>query len=229
MTLHGAHGSGRPEFMNCDLYVITDTTLSGGRPHEEIARLAIDGGADVIQLRDKTCSLPELIASGKRVRVVTRRTGTLFIVNDRLDVAIACGADGVHLGQDDMRVASARAIAPLDFLIGVSVGSSNEAQRAVEDGADYVAASPVFPTAQKTDANTLCGISGIQRIRAAVDVPLIAIGGIGMHNVCDVMRAGADGVAVISAVVGQPDISGAARALKDRIVACKKELVHHGR
>jgi thiamine-phosphate pyrophosphorylase len=228
VTLHGAHGSGRPEFMNCDLYVITDTTLSCGRPHEEIARLAIDGGADVIQLRDKACSIPELVASGKRVRLVTRRTGTLFIVNDRLDAAIACGADGVHLGQDDMQVRSARAIAPHDFLIGVSVGSRAEAQRAIQDGADYLAASPVFPTAQKT-ADTFCGLSGINRIRDAVDVPLIAIGGIGMHNVCDVIRAGADGVAVISAVVGQPDISGAARALKDRIRACKKELVPRGR
>ena len=214
--------------MNCDLYVITDTTLSGGRPHEEIARLAIDGGADIIQLRDKTCSIPELVASGKRVRVVTRRTGTLFIVNDRLDVAITCGADGVHLGQDDMQVSSARAIAPHDFLIGVSVSSRGEARRAIKNGADYLAASPVFPTAQKT-ADTFCGLSGIHHIRDAVDVPLIAIGGIGMHNVCDVIRAGADGVAVISAVVGQSDISGAARALKDRIMACKKELEYHGR
>ena len=214
--------------MNCDLYVITDTTLSGGRSHEEIARLAIDGGADVIQLRDKMCSIPELVAMGKRIRVVTRRTGTLFIVNDRLDVAIACGADGVHLGQDDMQVSSARAIAPHDFLIGVSVGSRDEAQRAIKEGADYLAASPVFPTAQKT-ADKFCGLDGIHRISDGVDVPVIAIGGIGMHNVCDVMRAGADGVAVISAVVGQPDIRGAARALKDRIIACKNELVPRDR
>jgi len=161
--------------MNCDLYVITDTTLSGGRSHEEIARLAIDGGADVIQLRDKMCSIPELVAMGKRVRVVTRRTGTLFIVNDRLDVAIACGADGVHLGQDDMQVSSARAIAPHDFLIGVSVGSRDEAQRAIKEGADYLAASPVFPTAQKT-ADKFCGLDGIHRISDGVDVPVIAIG-----------------------------------------------------
>jgi thiamine-phosphate pyrophosphorylase len=228
VTLDGVHGSGRPEFMNCDLYVITDTTLSGGRSHEEIARLAIDGGADVIQLRDKTCSIPELVASGKRVREVTRRTGTLFIVNDRLDVAIGCGADGVHLGQDDMLVSSARAIAPLDFIIGVSVGSRGEAERAINDGADYLAVSPVFPTAQKP-ADKFCGLSGIHQIRDAVDAPLIAIGGIGMHNVCDVIRAGADGVAVISAIVGQPDISGAARALKGRIMACKKGLEHSGR
>jgi thiamine-phosphate pyrophosphorylase len=214
--------------MNYDLYVITDTTLSRRRPHEEIARLAIEGGADVVQLRDKTCSLRELVASGKRVREVTRRTGTLFMVNDRLDAAIACGADGVHLGQDDMQVRTARAIAPQDFLIGVSVGSPAEAQQAVTDGADYLAASPVFPTEQKT-ADRFCGIPGICRIREVVNVPLIAIGGIGMHNVCDAMRAGADGVAVISAVVGQQDISGAARALKNRIISCKKGLVPAGR
>lgn len=214
--------------MNCELYVITDTTLARGLPHEEIARRAIEGGADVVQLRDKTCSPRELVAAGRRVREVTRRTGTLFIVNDRLDAALACGADGVHLGQDDMQVRTARALAPENFLIGVSVGSPEEARQAVTDGADYLAASPVFPTEQKS-ADRFCGVPGICRIREAVDVPLIAIGGIGMQNVCDVLKAGADGVAVISAVVGQPDISSAARALKNRIISCKKGLVHRNR
>ncbi len=207
--------------MNYDLYVITDTTLSGGRSHEEIARLAIEGGADVIQLRDKTCSTRRLVREGKRVREVTLRTGTPFIINDRLDVAIACGADGVHLGYDDLPVSSARAIVPQGFIIGVSVGSADEAIQAVKEGADYLAASPVFPTAQKAEAVIHCGLEGIRHIRAAVSVPLVAIGGIGRGNICDVIGAGADGVAVISAVVGQPDIRSAARALKERIQNCK--------
>jgi thiamine-phosphate pyrophosphorylase len=212
--------------MNYDLYVITDTTLSLGRSHEEVARLAIEGGADVVQLRDKECSARELVAAGNRVREVTERTGTLFIVNDRLDVALACGADGVHLGQDDLPVAAARVIAPSGFIIGVSAGSPDEARRAVEAGADYLAASPVFFTAQKSDVETCCGLEGIRRIRAAANLPLIAVGGIGMGNVCDVIGAGADGVAVISAVVGQHDITGAARALKKRIRECKAGRVH---
>ena len=207
--------------MNCDLYVITDTALSGGRSHEEIARLAVDGGADVVQLRDKACSAHALLTAGKKVREVTCRSGALFMVNDRLDVAIACGADGVHLGQDDLPVATARAIAPRGFIIGASVGCADEAVQAVKDGADYLAASPVFPTAQKTEAGIHCGLEGIRRIRAAVSVPLIAVGGIGMHNIGDVVDAGADGVAVISAVVGQPDITAAARALKKRVLYCK--------
>lgn len=212
--------------MNYDLYVITDTTLSLGRSHEEVARLAIEGGADVVQLRDKECSARELVAAGNRVREVTERTGTLFIVNDCLDVALACGADGVHLGQADLPVAAARVIAPSGFIIGVSAGSPDEARRAVEAGADYLAASPVFFTAQKSDVETCCGLEGIRRIRAAANLPLIAVGGIGMGNVCDVIGAGADGVAVISAVVGQHDITGAARALKKRIRECKAGRVH---
>ncbi|WAC05579.1 MAG: thiamine phosphate synthase [Methanoregula sp.] len=215
--------------MNFNLYVITDTPLSRGRSHEEIARLAIEGGADAVQLRDKTCSSKEMIASGRRVREVTRRTDTLFIVNDRLDAAIACGADGVHLGQDDMSAVAARQIAPAGFIIGVSVNTPVLAKEAAAAGADYLAVSPVFPTGSKPDAIGFCGIDGIQRIRAVTELPLIAIGGIGMHNVCDAIRAGADGVAVISAVVGQPDISGAARALKEQIISCKKGLVHLGR
>lgn len=212
--------------MNYDLYVITDTTLSLGRSHEEVAHLAIEGGADVVQLRDKECSARKLVAAGNRVREVTERTGTLFIVNDRLDVALACGADGVHLGQADLPVAAARVIAPSGFIIGVSAGSPDEARQAVEDGADYLAASPVFFTAQKSDVETCCGLEGIRRIRAASNLPLIAVGGIGMGNVCDVIGAGADGVAVISAVVGQHDITGAARALKQRIKECKAGQVH---
>jgi thiamine-phosphate pyrophosphorylase len=106
--------------MNLDLYVITDETIAGGRSHAEIAKQATRGGADVIQLRDKGLSCAELAAIGREIAAVTRKTGAIFIVNDRLDVAIACGADGVHLGQDDLRVSTARQLAPPGFIIGVS-------------------------------------------------------------------------------------------------------------
>jgi thiamine-phosphate pyrophosphorylase len=210
--------------MGYDLYVITDTKLSGGRSHEEIARLAADGGADVVQLRDKTAGAKELVAAGKRIREITHRKGVLFVVNDRLDIALACGADGVHLGQGDLPARTARALVPGGFVIGVSAGTPQEAAGAAADGADYIAAGPVFPTASKEDAGPCIGLSVFREIRAAAaGVPLIAIGGIGLHNAREVILAGGDGIAVISAVVAQPDISGAARELKNRILECKRE------
>jgi thiamine-phosphate pyrophosphorylase len=207
--------------MRYELYVITDPVLGCGRSHEEITRLAIDGGADVVQLRDKTSDTRDMLMAGRRMRKVTRAADVLFIVNDRVDVALACRADGVHLGQNDLPVDVARALAPSEFTIGASVSHAAEAVQAVQEGADYVAASPVFLTTSKHDAGAGCGIAGIKQIRKAVDVPVIAIGGIGLNNVHTVLRAGADGVAVISAVVSQPNITRAAQDLKNRIVEIK--------
>ncbi len=209
--------------MDLDLYVITDETIAAGRTHTEIARLAIAGGADAIQLRDKCCGTRELCRTGRQIREITRKTGTLFIVNDRLDVALACGADGVHLGQGDLRVDVARQLAPRSFVIGVSVGNAGEAVNAEKAGADYVTLSPVFSTTSKNDAGPGHGLAALREIRAEVSIPVIAIGGISRDNVGAVIGAGADGVAVISAVVGQPDITAAARDLKDRITAAKRE------
>jgi thiamine-phosphate pyrophosphorylase len=210
--------------MKYDLYVITDEAIAGGLTHEEIARRAIAGGADVIQLRDKMCGCRELIRIGRAFRAITMKTGTLFMVNDRIDVALACGADGVHLGQDDIRVEVARQIAPPGFIIGVSVGTVDEAVRAEEEGADYIAISPVFSTASKDDAGPGRGLDVVREIRRSVSVPVIAIGGINLDNVREVIRAGADGVAVISVVVGSKNIMKAARELKKRISESKETL-----
>ena len=209
--------------MNLDLNVITDEAIASGRTHAEIARLACAGGADAIQLRDKCCGMRELCRTGREIRAITKKTGALFIVNDRLDVALACGADGVHLGQDDLRVEVARQLAPRPFVIGASVGNVDEAVIAEEAGADYVAVSPVFSTASKDNAGPGLGLAALREIRAVVTIPVIAIGGVSRENVGEVIRAGADGVAVISAVVGQPDITAAARDLKDRIAAAQRE------
>ncbi len=209
--------------MDLDLYVITDETIATGHTHVEIARLAIAGGADVIQLRDKCCGTRDLCRAGREIRELTRKTGTLFIVNDRLDVALACGADGVHLGRDDLRVDVARQIAPRSFVIGVSVRNPEEAVAAEEAGADYVVLSPIFSTTSKDDAGPGLGLAALREIREEVSIPVIAIGGISRDNVGAVIGAGADGVAVISAVVGQPDITTAARDLKSRITVAKRE------
>jgi thiamine-phosphate pyrophosphorylase len=207
--------------MNYELYIITDENIGLGWTHAEIAKLAIAGGADAIQLRDKSCSSSELVRIGRIIRGITRRSGTLFIVNDRLDVALACSADGVHLGQGDMRTDVARQIAPPAFIIGVSVSNVKEACRAEREGADYVVLSPTFSTGSKPDAGPGHGLDVLREIRRKVSVPVIAIGGINRDNICEVIASGADGVAVISAVVGSADITAAARELKNLIRHCK--------
>ena len=208
--------------MKLDLYVITDEGLAGGLPHSEIAWRAVLGGADAIQLRDKTLTPREMVRAGQEIREITRKAGALFIVNDRLDIALACHADGVHLGQDDMGCCTARQLSPANFIIGVSVGSVDEALAAEQQGADYVAVSPVFCTGSKSDAGPGYGLATLKDIRAAVSIPVIAIGGIGPANAADVIGAGADGIAVISAVVSQPDITAAARGLSAIIATAKR-------
>jgi thiamine-phosphate pyrophosphorylase len=208
--------------MALDLYVVTDETLGRGRSHAEIAQLACAGGADAIQLRDKCCGTRDLCRTGRQIREITKKTGTLFIVNDRLDVALACGADGVHLGQGDLRVDVARQLAPRLFIIGISAGTVAEAVAAEDAGADYVVLSPVFSTTSKDNAGPGQGLVVLREMKKAVSVPVLAIGGISRDNVSTVIGAGADGVAVISAVVGQPDITAAARDLKMRIAAAKQ-------
>ena len=208
--------------MALDLYVITDEQIGRGRSHAEIARLACAGGADAIQLRDKHRSPGELIRIGQEIRAITREAGALFIINDSLEVALACGADGVHLGQDDLAAGMARLRAPCPFIIGISAGSVAEAIAAEEAGADYVALSPVFATASKDNAGPGQGLAVLREMKAAVSIPVIAIGGITRENLGVVIAAGADGVAVISAVVAQPDITAAARDLKERIAAAKR-------
>lgn len=210
--------------MNFDLYVITDEIIAGGRSHAEIAQQAVSGGADIIQLRDKGRSCTDLVAIGREIAAITRKAGAVFIVNDRLDVAMASGADGVHLGLDDIRVSTARQLAPPGFVIGVSVGTVEEAMEAEREGADYVALSPTFPTASKDNAGPGHGLDRLREIRRAVSLPVVAIGGINRQNVQEVIAAGADGIAVISAVVASPDITGAARELKGLVRESKRRV-----
>jgi len=200
--------------MGYGLYVITDERLSQGLTHPEIARRAIAGGADVIQLRAKECDCGYLRGCAAEIRAITREAGVLFIVNDRLDVALQCGADGVHLGQKDLPLKLARRLAPEGFIIGASASTLEEALAAERDGADYIGLGPIYPTASKADAGTCCGSELLREARPRLSVPIVAIGGISEANAADVLKAGADGIAVISAVVGQADVAAAARRLK---------------
>ena len=204
------------------LYVVTDAGLSRGRSHEEVLQAAIEGGATVVQLRDKEATTRQLVEMGRRLRELAHRMEATFIVNDRLDVALAVDADGVHVGQDDMPAALTRKLMGPGKIVGVSASTVEEALQAQADGATYVAASPVFSTPTKTDAPPPTDLDGLTAIAQAVRVPVIAIGGINSENAEAVIRAGAAGVAVVSAVVAAPDVAAAARQLRERIEAARR-------
>ncbi len=195
------------------LHVITDTFLQSRFSHFELAELAIKGGADTIQFRQKTGSTKEMIANSQRIKHLCAEAGVSFVVNDRLDVAIAVDADGVHLGQDDFPIPLARKILPEDTLIGGSASTLEEVRKCVEEGADYVGFGPVFPTSSKDDAGPVSGIKKLKEVVDAFSVPIIAIGGITPENTREVLETGAAGLAVISAVCCAEDPKEATRNL----------------
>jgi thiamine-phosphate diphosphorylase len=201
------------DLRNAQLYVITDQTLSRGRSNSEIVEKAILGGAKIIQLRDKTSSTKVLIEEGLKLRGITQRGGAIFIVNDRVDVAYAVDADGVHLGQDDYPAKTARKWLGKHKIIGVSAGNVDEAIQSEKDGADYIAVGSIFSTSTKPDAGDAVGLEFISLVKKRVTVPLVAIGGISEKNIAQVAQAGADCAAVISAVVGADNIESATRRL----------------
>ena len=203
--------------MKLGLYVITDEGISHGLSHVEIARKVAEGGADVIQLRDKARTEKDMMSIALQIGEITRSSGIMFIINDRLDLALASGADGVHLGHEDLPVPFARRISPKGFIIGASVRTVQDALIAESEGADYLALSPIFDTGTKSDAGPGKGLEKLKEIKSAVSIPVIAIGGIGKNNVRQVMDAGADGVAVISAIVGQKDIVKATAEIRSLV------------
>ncbi len=187
--------------MGMGLCVVTDRKLAGGRSIVDIAEQSLEGGASVIQLREKNISSRDFLDLALGIRKVFRGyADRLFIVNDRVDIAYAGGADGVHLGQDDLPVSCARKILGRDAVIGVSVSTPSEAETAASAGADYLGAGAVFSTPTKPEAAAI-GLDGLRRITSAVNIPVIAIGGINPQNLKDVMLAGASGAAVVSGVM----------------------------
>jgi thiamine-phosphate diphosphorylase len=197
------------------LYVITDEKVSRGRSHLQVAEAAIRGGADVLQLRDKEASSGRFYRVALQLRVLTRDAKVPFIVNDRLDIALATDADGVHVGQADLPASVVRNIMGPGKILGVSVVTVEEAVLAEKDGADYLGVGPVFEArGTKQDAGEPVGLERIARIRRHSRLPIVAIGGIDAENARQVREAGADGAAVISAIVSADDIAQAARRLK---------------
>ena len=198
------------------LYVIIDATALGGRSHIEVAGQAIRGGAKVIQLRDKVHSKKELLTITQELRNLCAEQDVLFIMNDCLDVALAVDADGLHVGQDDLPVKVARRLLPIDRILGCSARTVDKAAIAQSEGADYIAVGAMYPTSSKETAEVV-GTERLKQIRQAVTLPLVAIGGINASNVSEVLTAGADSVAVISAVLGAEDVEGATRQIVNMI------------
>ena len=203
------------------VHLVTEEALSEGRTSEEVAVAALAAGIRIVQVREKQATARRGLDVAVALRGATREHGALLLVNDRLDIALAVDADGVHLGQDDVPVATARAILGPDALIGLSI--TDEAQLEALDvrAADYLGVGAVFPTGSKTDAR-ITGLELVAAARAAVDLPIVAIGGITLRNAAAAIRAGADAVAVISAIAAAPDPGLAARRLLEAVAVAER-------
>jgi thiamine-phosphate pyrophosphorylase len=198
------------------LYVILDRQASGGRRLDELLDAVLAGGCRLVQLREKTMPLAGLLPIAQALRRRCREAGALFIVNDRVDLALAVEADGAHVGQDDLPAREARRLLPPPMILGVSTHNPDQARRARDDGADYVAVGSMFPTGSKIGFE-LVGPELVRRVRANIPVPLVAIGGITRDNVGQVIEAGADAVAVISAIGSAQDPAAAVRGFLETI------------
>jgi thiamine-phosphate diphosphorylase len=195
------------------LIVVTDAGLAGGRTVRDVVREALAAGAPAVQLRNKGDSVRDLVALGRALRGDTRSAGALLFVNDRFDLALVLEADGVHVGPDDLPVSAVRGAAPPGFLIGRSADDPEVARRAVADGADYIGCGAVFGTTTKADAGDVIGPAGLARMVAAVDVPVVGIGGITVERAPEVAATGAAGIAVVGAVMGADDVGSAVGSL----------------
>ena len=204
------------------LHVITDTTLQTQFTHLQLAELAIHGGTDTIQFRQKNESTRELIEIAQQMREVCTANNVPLIVNDRADIALAVDADGTHFGQDDMPVAIGRRILSTETIIGASARTEEKILEAISQGADYIGYGPIYQTSSKSDAENPKGLERLRRMCEIAACPVIAIGGITLKTAPDVIRAGAHGIAVISAVCGQKDPLVATRNLMNEIQKAKQ-------
>ena len=195
------------------LHVITDTVIQSRFTHAVLAEMAVEGGADTIQFRQKTGTTRQLIESARALQAICAHAGVPLIVNDRADVALAVGAAGVHLGQDDLPIAIGRRILPAEMIIGATAKTELSIQQAITEGADYIGFGPIYQTTSKSDAQTPKGLEGLRHICSIATCPVIAIGGITIETASAVMEAGAYGIAVISAVCAAVDPVSATRRL----------------
>ena len=195
------------------LYLVTDRDLSRGRATLKVVKAGVTGGVTCVQLREKNCSTRKFIKEALSVKEYLKKHNIPLIINDRVDVAQAIGADGVHLGQTDMPLTMAKDILKGSMIIGISVESLEDAIRAEKDGADYIGISPIFATPTKTDTSPPLGLERLKEISGAVSLPKVAIGGLNKENAGEVILNGANGIAVVSAIVSADDSRKAAKEL----------------
>ena len=205
--------------MICDrkdmlLYAVTDSRWLGGRTLAERVEEALEGGATFVQLREKGMEREALIEEAKKIGGICRRYGVPFVIDDDVDVALASGADGVHVGQDDMDAAEARRLLGEDGIVGVSARTVEQALKAQRDGASYIGSGSVFSTGTKKDAKKL-EMDTLKGICEAVDIPVIAIGGVNRDNITELAGSGVCGVAVVSAIFAADDVKAAAAELRE--------------
>ena len=204
------------------LYVILDRQFLAGRDELDIAGQIIEGGARVIQLRDKQSKKGELLLVAQKLRELCSQADVLFIINDYLDLAMAVDADGLHVGQEDLPLPVVRRELPIDKMVGCSVTTLSQATKAEDEGADYIAVGSIFPTATKKGA-IVVGVDMLKELKRKIAIPLVAIGGINQNNIGEVVAAGADAAAVISAVMGERDIRGVVQKLVAKMDLAKGE------
>ena len=204
------------------LYLVTDRGLARGRSTLEIISAAVHGGATVVQLREKDCSTRDFIEQALSIKEFLKDRGVPLIINDRVDVAQAVKADGVHLGQTDMPLGLAKKVLGDSMIIGISAESLEDAVEAEKGGADYLGVSPIYATPTKTDTAPPLGLEGLREIRKTVRLPIVGIGGLNRDNAAEVIRNGADGVAVVSAIVAADDPQTAADDLRQIILEAQQ-------
>ncbi len=212
------------QMIDWSLYLVTDRDLSGGRPIEDVVLRAVKGGVTVVQLREKNCSTLEYITLARKVKEILTPRNVPLIINDRVDVALASNADGVHVGQSDMPYKDARRIMGPDAIVGLTVETMDQAREAEALDADYLGVSTIFGTPTKTDTINEWGLAGLQKLRGQTKQKLIAIGGINKNNVPDMITAGADGVAAVSAICSASDPESAAKELALLIAQTKNKM-----
>lgn len=195
------------------LYAVTDRTWLRGRTLADCVRQAIEGGATFVQLREKDASFDEVLELGRELAVMCREAGVPFVIDDDVEVALACGADGVHVGQDDMACAKARELLGPDAVVGVSAETVDQALQAQADGADYLGVGALIPTPTKPDAVDVT-FDELRAICDAVDIPVVGIGGLNVNTIPEIKGCGADGAAVVSAIFAADDCLQATRDLR---------------
>jgi thiamine-phosphate pyrophosphorylase len=204
-------------YVNFSLYAITGEQFHPGRDLVDVMEEAIKGGADIIQLRDKDSSKRDVLKKAKRLRELTAKYNVTFIVNDHIDIAIAVDADGVHLGQGDLPLLEARKVLGKDKIIGISTHHIDEAREAEQNGADYIGVGPVFPTKSKKDVVDPVTTNYVRQVANEISIPFVAIGGIKLHNVDEVLEAGATRICAISEIVGSNDVKGVCEQFRGKI------------